>query len=524
MQRDGWVKRLGVAGWALAIGAGLILRFVQRSDLWLDEALSVNIASLPIGDIPEALRHDGHPPLYYVLLHGWMEVFGTSNLAVRSLSAVFSLAAVVAIAVIAGRLGGRRMAQAAVLLFLGCPFVVRYATEARMYSLIILLVLLGWLALDAALRSPTIGRLALVALVSGTLVLTHYWAIWLLLATEIGLAVLLWRGDRSAPDRPAPPARSLVRALVALPAGAVLVLPWLPSMLEQLSHTGTPWAPPSRPSSVFALTFKDIAGERSSEAILFSIALATLLPVGLYWHRRATSASDADPGDTESDVLELDFRHTGFMRWEAFVAAGALAMGGIVALVSATAFASRYSSVAVPLMLLVAAAGLASLPSRARVVSIITVTALGIILSTASAVSFPRTQAGDVAEAARADGLAAGDVVVYCPDQLGPSVGRLLPDDVVGLPYPALGDPDLVDWRNYGDRNAAADPEAIAAEVLERAGDHRVYVASFNQYRTFEGQCEALLGSLSQSRHFRLLVSADNDFYEPIDLVVFDPS
>ncbi len=39
----------------LAVGAlvvGVVLRFVTRSPLWLDEALSVNIAHLPIGDIP----------------------------------------------------------------------------------------------------------------------------------------------------------------------------------------------------------------------------------------------------------------------------------------------------------------------------------------------------------------------------------------------------------------------------------------------------------------------------------------
>jgi hypothetical protein len=212
------------------------------------------------------------------------------------------------------------------------------------------------------------------------------------------------------------------------------------------------------------------------------------------------------------------------MRWEAFVAAGALAIGGVAALAAGTAFASRYASVAVPLMLLVAAAGLASLPSRARVASIVAVTTLGLVLSTAGAVSIPRTQAGVVAKAAKADGLTAGDVFVYCPDQLGPSVDRLVPDGVIGLAYPTLAAPELVDWRDYEERNAAADPEAIAAEVLERAGDHRVYVAAANQYRTFEGQCEALLRSFGQVRAGRTLVVGDTYFFEPMDLLVFDPS
>ena len=47
----------------VALAIGLFTRFVTRSSLWLDEALSVNIAQLPIGEITEALKHDGHPPL-----------------------------------------------------------------------------------------------------------------------------------------------------------------------------------------------------------------------------------------------------------------------------------------------------------------------------------------------------------------------------------------------------------------------------------------------------------------------------
>ena len=84
----GWI----VAAWiaiGVAVAIGVVLRFWTQSHLWLDEALSVNIAKLPVGDIPEALRHDGHPPLYYWLLHGWMAVFGESDRSVRALSGIF---------------------------------------------------------------------------------------------------------------------------------------------------------------------------------------------------------------------------------------------------------------------------------------------------------------------------------------------------------------------------------------------------------------------------------------------------
>ncbi len=106
--------------------AGLVLRFWTRSDLWLDEALTVNIAARPLHQLPTLLRRDGAPPLYYVLLHFWMGVFGSSDLAVRSLSGVIGVATV-PLAWLAGRrLGGRTVGWAAMLLVATSPFAVRY--------------------------------------------------------------------------------------------------------------------------------------------------------------------------------------------------------------------------------------------------------------------------------------------------------------------------------------------------------------------------------------------------------------
>src|SRR5690348_16241867 len=84
--RDPTLRPIELVAVAGAVVTGLVLRFWTSSHLWLDEALSVDIARLPLGDIPRALRHDGHPPLYYFLLHGWMSVFGEGDTAVRSLS------------------------------------------------------------------------------------------------------------------------------------------------------------------------------------------------------------------------------------------------------------------------------------------------------------------------------------------------------------------------------------------------------------------------------------------------------
>ena len=53
---------------------------------WVDESMSIGIASHPISEIPTVLRQDGTPPLFYVLLHVWMRLFGTGEQATASLS------------------------------------------------------------------------------------------------------------------------------------------------------------------------------------------------------------------------------------------------------------------------------------------------------------------------------------------------------------------------------------------------------------------------------------------------------
>src|SRR5947209_20006208 len=77
LRRRDWAA----AGIVAAVVLGIALRFVSRGPLWLDEAQSLAIARRPLSQLADALRHDGAPPLYYVLLHVWTQVFGNSTFA-----------------------------------------------------------------------------------------------------------------------------------------------------------------------------------------------------------------------------------------------------------------------------------------------------------------------------------------------------------------------------------------------------------------------------------------------------------
>lgn len=483
------------AGW-LALGAavlvGIVFRLYSQSDLWLDEALSANIAALPLGDLLDQLEVETHPPLYYLLLHGWMAVFGEGDLAVRSLSGVFALATLPLFWVAAKRYGGRPTAVAGTVLLATSPFAVRYATEVRMYSLAMLLVVAGWLAVRAALEKPTTGRLAAVAACSGLLALTHYWAFYLLGA--LGLYLLVrWLREKDGAQR---------KVLLGLVAGGILFLPWLPSFLEQMGGSGTPWGRPDRPTTIFAITVTDWGGGPNGEAQFLGLGLVLLVGLGLFG--RAVSDS----------VIEFDLRTRPFARPEVIVGTGTIVIAALAGYATGSAFASRYTAVVFPILLLVAALGAGIIrDARIRAGLLVVLALLGLIGSVRNFRS-PRTQGGDIGAYITAQGQP-GDVVAFCPDQLGPSTMRHVPDDRIGMAFPEGTDPRFVDWVDYEERMDAGSPKAFAAMIDEAAGDDStVWLVWAGGYRTLDRRCERTVNELRKLRRGGTAVKAQGREFE----------
>jgi mannosyltransferase len=503
---------------ALGVAASVACYAWTRSDLWLDEALSVEIARLPLADIPDALELDGAPPLYYLLLHVWIELFGDGDVAVRSMSAVCALGTLPLAWAAGRRLGGDVTARAALLLVASSPFTIRYATEARMYSLVLLLVLGGWLAVHRALERPGVGRLAVVAVLAGLLVLTHYWALYLLAVTAGLLLLAAWLRRRSAsPDaRPlgADPALRTLAAVVVGPAVALAV--WSPVFLYQLGHTGTPWGEPASPAHDLVITLAAIGGGPRDEHIVVGFLLAGLALLALTGR------------GVDGAHVELDLRTRPLVRPEIVLVAATAVLGLAAGLATGGAYQPRYAAVIVPPFLLAAAAGVTVFVSprvRAGVVAAFVVA--GIVAGGGYNLVTDRTQGGAVADVINDLG-APGDVVAYCPDQLGPATHRVLEDGFVEVAYPGGPDADpgveRVDWVDYEDRIAAADPAAFAAELLGLAGDRVVWVVWQPTYRLFEGRCETILSTLAASRPDMLQLVVGSDVYEPMQLSRFGPA
>jgi mannosyltransferase len=468
------------------LGFGLFLRFWLRSDLWLDEALSVNIAKLHLTQIPGALRHDGAPPLYYVLLHFWMRIFGQGDFAVRALSGVASVAALPFAWFAGRRLAGPRCAAAAVLVMGTSPFAIGYANAARMYALMVLWTLLGLLALVRALEQPRPSRLAAVGVMAALIIYTHYWGMYLLIAAGGWLLFRAWRPTATATGSEADERRTSLLVIGAVAAGGLTFVPWVPSLLYQAAHTGTPWTSPAGLGDILGI-LGEYAGGGPWGALL-GLSLFTMLLLGLFGRLI----------DGRHILLELRTRRRA--RPIACIFITTLVIAVIASGSSGSAFVGRYTSVVYPLFILLVALGVSLFQDRRIMAGVLFVVCGSGLTVAFGGSNANRTEAGLVADVLNQEARA-GDVVVYCPDQLGPAVHRLLRPAVTELTFPRAIGPERVNWVDYRQVIQRTNVAAFADEMMQRSSKgHTLWYVWRRGYPALGQACTQLYNEFSSFR------------------------
>jgi mannosyltransferase len=273
------VRPLGAAGktiLALTLLTALSLFFRTRelgAAYWIDEGLSWGISSHHFFSIPHVLRQDGSPPLYYLMLHVWMRLFGTSEQATHVLSLIPALATVPLGYWAARSLFSQRAGWFAAALFAFNTYLTTYAQETRMYSWMVLFSLLGSACFIHAFvfrrRRYLIGFTLSIAL----MLYTHNWALFFIAATLTAAAVLIRQAEGE--ER-----RALLKDGALSFGGAfVLFLPWLPNFIFQARHTGAPWSTPPSLHSLRVAASMTVDGDRMAVAILLGagVGIAAML-------------------------------------------------------------------------------------------------------------------------------------------------------------------------------------------------------------------------------------------------------
>ncbi len=146
-------RRLWLLTLILLAALALRLFHIQMQSLWFDEGWSAFAADQPT--LAAAANADAtNPPLYYVALNVFAHGLGDSTFALRLFSTFAGLLVIVVTYALARRTFGARAGVFAAVGASVLPLLWWAAQEARMYTLLALLIVTAALALDQLLRRP----------------------------------------------------------------------------------------------------------------------------------------------------------------------------------------------------------------------------------------------------------------------------------------------------------------------------------------------------------------------------------
>ena len=448
------LRRLACHPVVLATGLMALSTFLRiwsiGAGFWIDEGITVGIASSPFTEIPTLLRQDGAPPLFYLMLSVWMEIVGDGEARIHALSLGFAVLTVPA-ALWAGRsLFDARTGWMAAVIAAVHPFLTYYASEARMYSLVALLTLLLGAVFVHAFVNRRRGYLPLFAVLLTMLLYTHNWALFV----GAGAVAALVPGWQASGDR-----RGLVRdAALAFGGAAVLYAPWVPSLVFQALHTGAPWAT--------VPTFGQLAVAVGYALGGLVSGLAILLVGGAGFAAILEARGDGDPARRRRCTAALALL---------VLAVGTVLAAWLTSQVS-PAWADRYMAVVVGPAILLAAVGLA----HARRQGVVTVALLAVLWFNPLVLLIEgKDNTRKVTTSLEYRPVGRGDLVVSTHPERIPLLHYYLGDEFrYATSMGPVADPRVFDWRDAVERLEDARPTSTADPLIEslRSGQALILV------------------------------------------------
>jgi len=166
----------------LILLVGFFLRFYNlgTENIWYDEGVSIYVAKKGVTEI--ALRPENNPPLYYLVLHWWVSLFGDSEFSVRFPSALFGVLSLIGMYKVGSQLFDRNAGLFSALLLAVSSFHIMYSQEARTYSLSSLLTLLSMYFFIELVRKRRLRDSVGYVISSALLLYSHVYGLFIIVA------------------------------------------------------------------------------------------------------------------------------------------------------------------------------------------------------------------------------------------------------------------------------------------------------------------------------------------------------
>ncbi len=413
---------------------------------WFNEAIAIGIATRSFGGVLHATRVGGSAPLYYLLLHFWVNLVGDGLGSARALSLICALVAIPVAGWAGWSFGGERAALLTSVLCAVNALLTNYGQSAQPYALLILLALV---AIPAFLHAFIFRRRRYLWLLGAALTAMFYTqestGLFLFgLALALG-AVLIC----AEPAQRAPIARD---AALCLAGVIVLFIPWIPATIDQIAHATSPWhyAP-----LITSFIPSDLVGGQRQDAILLVLGVLAIGPFVIVRSRRR---------EREAVVF-----------WSLLAITFGSILFALVADAAAPVLVSRYLGPTAAAMIILG--GLCA--GRTKLVGLVGVAF--IIIFSADPAAFISSHPSNMNQVAAQLGgrLHRGDVVAVAQPEQTPLAAYYLPS---GVRYTTtlgpVADPHYMNWDNALTRLERAAPGPTLATVVAslRPGQQLLYI------------------------------------------------
>ncbi len=255
----------------IAVGSFLRIYDPGAESVWFDEAASIHSAQQGIVQmLKDCATWQRHPPLHFFMLYLWIPVFGNSEIAVRSLSAIFGIISIFLVYRVGCQLFSKRVGLISSFILAISHFNIYYSQEVRAYSLLLMLTLLSFSLFITILKADDAKRSYFIYyfLANVLLVYTHYFGLFVIMS-QIFYFILFWNKYRGIRKN----------FLYAQLATGIAFLPWAVIFIGYSIPRSWSWDQPTW--STIIATLSSYSGYKGGKAFLLPIFLFLCL-LGLF--------------------------------------------------------------------------------------------------------------------------------------------------------------------------------------------------------------------------------------------------
>ncbi len=267
----------------LIIICGVFVRFygISSKSFWLDEAVSAHYSSNPISENLKWVISDINPPLYNIILAGWIRIFGISETAIRSLSVIFGSVCILLVYFIGKLMFSRKVGLVSAAMLALSPIQVYFSQEARSYAMFGMLSLISFIYYYKYAVSGSRKNIVPYLISTVLMLYTHNYGILVIVIQNVWFVVKYFDKFRKLKDW------IVIQSILFL-----MYLPWVLVLLYiQIPKVASPGFTLGKPDIILLMyTFKRFAG--TSLLLMIYIVIITVYIFKIFYFNSKSSSAE----------------------------------------------------------------------------------------------------------------------------------------------------------------------------------------------------------------------------------------